>query len=82
MVYDSARAKFVRLGGRAGSGADFEDTWEWDPGTGDWTNVSAAGSHPWARAQHAVAQEKSTGRRLLFGGGRSAPRAYTSWAGA
>jgi len=76
MVYDSARAKFVLFGGRAGSGADFEDTWEWDPATGAWTNVSAAGSHPTARAQHGMVYEKSTGKILLFGGGRSDPNSY------
>jgi hypothetical protein len=33
MVYDSVRAKkIVLFGGRAGSGYDYEDTWEWDPG--------------------------------------------------
>jgi hypothetical protein len=71
MVYDSVRAKFVLFGGRAGSGYNYEDTWEWDPGTGVWTDITAAGSHPSARAQHGMVYEKSTGRILLFGGGRS-----------
>jgi MYXO-CTERM domain-containing protein len=71
MVFDSLRGKFVLFGGRAGSGSNFEDTWEWDPATGAWTNVSAAGSYPSARSQHGMVYEKSTGKILLFGGGRS-----------
>ena len=73
MVYDSVRAKFVLFGGRAGSGLNFEDTWEWDPATGAWTDVTAAGSHPTARAQQGMVYEKSTSKILLFGGGRSDP---------
>jgi hypothetical protein len=76
MVYDSARAKFVLFGGRAGSGVSLEDTWEWNPATGEWTDVSAAGSHPSARCQHQMVYEKSNGKILLFGGGRSDPSSY------
>jgi len=54
-------------------GYNVEDTWEWDPATGAWTNVSTAGSHPSARSQHAMVYEKSTGKIFLFGGGRSDP---------
>ncbi len=76
MVFDSVRGKFVLFGGRAGSGANFEDTWEWDPATGAWTDVSAAGGHPSARSQHGMVYEKSTGKILLFGGGRSDSASY------
>jgi hypothetical protein len=71
MVYDSTRAKIVLFGGRAGSGSNFEDTWEWDPTTGVWSDATAAGAHPSARAQHGMVYEKSTKKILLFGGGRS-----------
>ena len=71
MVFDSVRGKFVLFGGRAGSGFNYEDTWEWDPVTGVWNDVSAAGGHPSARSQHAMVYEKSTAKVLLFGGGRS-----------
>ena len=76
MVYDSGRKKFVLFGGCAGSGYDYEDTWEWDPATGIWTDVTNAGNHPSARAHHAMAYEKSTGKVLLFGGGRSDTSSY------
>ena len=71
MAYDSQRKKFVLFGGRAGSGYNYEDTWEWDPQTGVWTDLTNAGKHPSARSQHGMVYEKSTGKILLFGGGRS-----------
>ena len=76
MVFDSLRNKFVLFGGLAGSRYNLEDTWEWEPTTGVWTNVSSAGSHPSARSQHAMVYEQSTGKILLFGGGRSDPNSY------
>jgi hypothetical protein len=68
MVYDSTRNKFVIFGGRANSGYDLADTWEWDPGTGAFTNRTASVG-PSARSQHSMVFEKSTGKVLLFGGG-------------
>ena len=76
MVFDSLRAKFVLFGGRAGSGFNYEDTWEYDPTTGAWTDVSAAGGHPSARSQAGMVYEKSTAKILLFGGGRSDSASY------
>jgi hypothetical protein len=76
MVYDSKRAKIVLFGGRAGSGLNYEDTWEWDPATGQWTEVTAAGSRPTGRSQHRMVYETSTGKILLFGGGRSDSNSY------
>jgi MYXO-CTERM domain-containing protein len=73
MVYDSTRAKFILFGGRAGSGYNLEDTWEWDPATGAWTDLSPTGGHPSARSQHSMVFEKSLNKVLLFGGGRSTP---------
>jgi hypothetical protein len=72
MVYDSDRSRFILFGGRAGSGYDLEDTWEWNPSNGEWADVGAAG-HPSARSQHVMVYEKSTKKVLLFGGGRSDP---------
>jgi len=71
MVFDSLRNKFVLFGGRAGSGFNYQDMWEWDPTTGIWTDLTSSGSRPAARSQHAMVYEKSTGKILLFGGGRS-----------
>ena len=71
MVFDSQRNKIVLFGGRAGSGFNYADTWEWDPTSGTWTDTTSSGSRPSARSQHAMVYEKSTGKILLFGGGRS-----------
>ena len=68
MVFDSTRNKFVLFGGRS-TDYDLEDTWEWDPATGAWTNRTA-GTGPSARGRHSMVFEKSTGKVLLFGGGR------------
>lgn len=76
MAFDASRKKFVLFGGRAGSGYNFEDTWEWDPVTGAWTDVTTAGNHPSARAQHVMVWQASTGKVLLFGGGRSDANSY------
>ncbi len=76
MVFDSVRNKMVLFGGRAGSGSNFEDTWDWDPLTFAWTDVTSAGSHPSARSQHGMVYEKSTGKIFLFGGGRSDLNSY------
>ena len=71
MVFDSKRNKIVLFGGRAGSGFNYQDTWEWDPGTGTWSDATKSGSRPTGRSQHAMVYQKSTGNILLYGGGRS-----------
>jgi hypothetical protein len=71
MVFDPVRNKILLFGGRAASGYDYEDLWEWDPTTGAWTDRTGTGNHPAARAQHAMLYQKSTNKILLFGGGRS-----------
>jgi len=65
------RNKFVIVGGRAGTGYNYEDTWEWDPTTGAFTDRTNSGSRPPGRGLHSMVFEKSTGKVLLFGGGRS-----------
>jgi len=68
MVFDSTRNKFVIFGGRANSGYDLADIWEWDPGSNAITDRTTSGG-PSARSQHSMVFEKSTGKVLLFGGG-------------
>ena len=69
LVYDSTENIFVLFGGRTTSGVNYEDTWEWDPTGGAWTDRTGAGNHPSARGQHGMVYQKSTGKLLLFGGG-------------
>jgi len=80
MVFDSIRNKFVIFGGRWDTGAagsssptfnpyeNYQDTWEWDPATGTFTDRTSEGSPPDARSQHSMVFEKSTAKLLLFGG--------------
>ena len=75
MVFDSAHKKFVIFGGRSQALVDnlpvysnYQDTWEWDPASGDFTDRTSAGTPPDARSQHSMVFERSTGKMLLFGG--------------
>jgi len=72
MIFDSTRNKFVIFGGRAATGYNYEDIWEWDPTTGAFTDRTDSGTRPAGRSQHRMVFEKSTGKVLLFGGGSSA----------
>ena len=71
LAYDSTGDKFVLFGGRSTSGVNYEDTWEWDPASGAWTDRTGTGPHPSARSQHGMVYQKSTGKILLFGGSTS-----------
>jgi hypothetical protein len=72
MAFDSARNKFAIFGGRSQPSAtsydNLQDTWEWDPVTGTFTDRTSESTPPEARGQHSMVFEKSTGRVLLFGG--------------
>jgi hypothetical protein len=71
MVFDPVRNRMLLFGGRGANAYNFEDLWEWDPTTGTWTERSGGGSHPSARTQHGMVYQASTGKILLYGGGRS-----------
>jgi len=72
MAFDSARNKFVIFGGRSptsqASDASYQDTWEWDPVTGAFTDRTSESTPPEARCQHSMVFEKSSNKVLLFGG--------------
>ena len=80
MVLDSARKVFVIFGGRsetvAGNYDSYQDTWEWDPATGDFTDRTTQGTPPEARSQSSMVFEKSTGKVLLFGGAVAGSKIY------
>ena len=94
MVFDSNRSKFVIFGGRWFTGDtneqspsyhpydNYQDTWEWDPATGDFTDRSSESKPPSVRSQYSMVFEKSTGNVLLFGGGLSSPGALNGYDGA
>jgi N-acetylneuraminic acid mutarotase len=69
MVYDPGAGKVILFGGCANdSGADFDDTWAYDPTANTWTNLKPAGAVPSARDAHAMAYASDSGKVILFGG--------------
>ena len=81
MVFDSLRSKFVIFGGHTTAGDNLADIWDWDPGTGVFTDRTSSGLGPSARGQQSMVFEKSTGKVLLFGGGLADPNAVNSYQG-
>lgn len=67
VTWDFGRGRLVVFGGGDDTGAVFGDTWEWDPGTNTWANVTPAIS-PTARRFCAITFDPSNGKILLFGG--------------
>ena len=73
LAWDSARNKVVLFGGMqsdiaTATGAPKQDTWEYDPATGAWTERTALGDKPSARYAHAMAFDGSRGKAVVFGG--------------
>jgi N-acetylneuraminic acid mutarotase len=75
LAFDETRQVVVVFGGMTsspdGSTTAQQDTWEWDPATGAWTDKSGSGTKPSARSQHSMIFDSKAGKILLFGGGRS-----------
>ena len=67
ITWDFGRNCLVVFGGRDNSGNRLGDTWEWDPITNTWTNVTPASSPP-ARDFCALAYDSVNGKVLLFAG--------------
>lgn len=78
MAYDPQRGRTVLFGGWW-NGQRFGDTWEWNPGTSQWVQVSCACeaaawtpsnpvTRPSVRTDYAMAYDASNGITLLFGG--------------
>ena len=67
MTYDSASGKVILFGGWNG-GADFNDTWAYDPETNEWTNLKPSGDLPPAASAYSVAYDSTSDKVILFGG--------------
>lgn len=68
VTWDFGRGRLVVFGGADAAGGRFGDTWEWDPATNAWSNVTPAGPSPSPRNFTAITFDPRTGRTLLFGG--------------
>lgn len=78
--------KLVVFGGDTGTGLPagpvltptrLNDTWEWDPTTNAWTNVTPVTPSPSERRYSALTWDPNTGGMLLFGGETNATPANT-----
>ena len=58
----------TRSGGTLPANTLLNDTWEWDPTTNTWTDVTPAAGSPAPRRWAAMAFEPALGGMLLFGG--------------
>ncbi|MCC6650388.1 MAG: T9SS type A sorting domain-containing protein [Candidatus Eisenbacteria bacterium] len=78
MAYDPQRGRTILFGGQW-NGETFGDTWEWNPVTSQWVQLSCAcraadwaqqapPSLPSARSEYAMAYHASNARTVLFGG--------------
>src|SRR4029079_17343708 len=74
LVYDVGNDRFVLHGGwNPVTGALFSETWAWDPGAGNWTNLnpgvfSPTGQVFGTRTYHGLVYNTSNGLVTLFGG--------------
>jgi len=73
LVWDSSRNKAVLFGGMqkdtAGvDGIPMQDTWEWDPTAGTWTERTTQGNKPSPRYAHSMAFAGAIKKAIVFGG--------------
>jgi hypothetical protein len=50
------------------AGVPKQDTWEWDPAAGTWTERTISGSKPSQRYAHAMAFDATRNKVVVFGG--------------
>ncbi|GAA4261925.1 hypothetical protein GCM10022255_096600 [Dactylosporangium darangshiense] len=70
MVYDAATGTMILFGGLFGSydgSSRLNDTWEYDPTTGTWKNLSPVRS-PSTRGYASMVYDSATDKVILFGG--------------
>ena len=66
MVYDSFRKKVILFGGWDDS--YFNDTWEYDGQSQQWTQVATQSKAPSMRGGHAMVYDAFRKKVILFGG--------------
>jgi N-acetylneuraminic acid mutarotase len=79
MVYDLDRQKLYLFGGYNWT-AFLNDTWSFDPSTGDWTQLSPSGTVPPGREYHAMAYDSAAGKVIMFGGVNDSGTLADTWA--
>ncbi len=70
-VYDSGRDRVLLFGGSKSHSTNYNDLWEWDPTTNEWTDRTTAtlpSAWPAARNYHGMVYAESQGLVFLHGG--------------
>ena len=68
VTWDWTNNKLIVFGGEDLAGAALGDTWEWDPATNAWTDVTPVGLSPSARKFTALAYDWANFTVMMFGG--------------
>jgi YVTN family beta-propeller protein/probable HAF family extracellular repeat protein len=69
MVYDRVRQKVILIGGRGPDGTYFNDVWERDSATGDWTEIApATEARPLPRHTFGIAFDEDRRVVLIYAG--------------
>jgi hypothetical protein len=68
MVLEPVSHRIILFGGKSDPGQGFNDTWQYDPILGTWTELHPFGAVPGVRWNHSMVWMGSTGKILLFGG--------------
>ncbi len=73
VAWDFTRDKLIVFGGDTGGATPvlLGDTWEWDPTTNAWTDVTPTSGNPAPRRFSAMTWDPITGGMLMFGGDTS-----------
>jgi hypothetical protein len=69
IVREPVRGVYLMFGGY-GAVPSGDQTWQWDPASGDWTQLFPA-HVPARRADHSMVFDEAAGRIVLFGGGNA-----------
>ena len=71
VAYDPVRRLMLLFGGHVsvtGKNTDVNDSWEWDPNLGTWSDTTPTGVKPLPREQHLMVFNTMRGSTYLFGG--------------
>jgi hypothetical protein len=77
-AFDTQRNRLVVFGGVDASSTYFADTWEWNPTTNTWANVTPVGG-PSARRWAAMEYDAVGQRCILFGGNNNTTYYNDTW---
>jgi len=78
MVYDSARMKIVLFGGTAEE-TRFNDVWEWNGLSGNWSERTEEGERPLERSAHAMVYDEARHKVVIHAGYQTQMSFWDTW---